>query len=297
MGHNVSSTKNSVQIISQPNVDASNVNNVNINKWKEKESRKNVFKSYLQRNVKSPDDRRICDISGCYVSKQSVIVVTDFTNKKLKKCNKKHAVICLDLPCSPTDLCDIADNTNEVVVCGEQMLCFVDISGKMKITRTINMSHKCHGIACHKNELYIVDDNTVYVYTLNDDVERTLFKHDSAATRFCHIKLNDKGSLIYISDEVSGVYTVHSSGNLVSVYYDDELKEAQGVCVLDNGHVLVSGFQSDNVIEVDENGGKKIQTVIQDDGLITDPKCLYFNRQTNELYVGQWNDMISIFKL
>ncbi|KAL4225439.1 hypothetical protein ACF0H5_016129 [Mactra antiquata] len=298
MGHNVSSSKQSSGVIQGNNVENSS-NTITGNNNANHKVNGNIvdgFKQVSRRNVKIPDDKRMCDITSCHVLKDSSILVTDYSNRKLKKCNKNDSVLSIDLPCGPNDSCCLGNN-NDVIVCGDNMLCYINTAGKMKITRTVSTDHKCNGITCHNDRVYIVDDTKLYEYSLTGVKGRTVYQNEPSSTKFCHVKVDTSGSVFYISDEMSGLYVVNTSGDLASTYFDQTLSEAQGVCVMDTGDVLVSGFQSDNVIEVDKTGTKKIRTLIQDAGYISDPKCLYFHEQTRDLYVGQWNDYLSIFKL
>lgn len=308
MGHNVSSN----QIVSQPrntdfvdipdtkqsnNVIAGSNNSVPSKSGSSNETYSNLagVVRITEYDVKMEHDLRICNVTGCGFLDDGSLILTDYTNKRLKKITNQRKVSFVDLPDQPSDMCHLGNGTNKVVACGGQTLHFVSIKGNMKVTRSVNLVHNCNGITYQDNHIYVVDDTSVYRYTIAGEKGLTLYKDKSAKVRFCHICAN--GKVLYITDEYSGLVTIDTTGKVLAKFTDPELTEAQGVCVDSEDNVLVSGFESDTVIKVDSSGRKKLGTVIRDSGDISDPKCLCFVKERLQLYVGQWNDKLTVFQM
>lgn len=246
-------------------------------------------------DVKLEHDLRICNVTGCGWLADGSVLLTDYTNKRLKKITNKRHVSFVDLPDQPSDMCHLGNGTNKAVACGGNTLYFVSTKGDMKLSRYVSLDHSCNGITYQENHIYVVDDTTVFRYTIAGENGLALYTDPSAKVRFCHICAN--GNVLYITDEYSGLITLDTTGKVLAKFTDPELTEAQGVCVDCEGNVLVSGFESDTVIKVDSSGRKKLGTVIRDSGDISDPKCLCFVKERLQLYVGQWNDKLTVFQM
>lgn len=246
-------------------------------------------------NVKVKEDDRMCNITGCCCLPDGGVILTDYTNKRLKRINKKQ-VSFIDLKDHPTDVCYLGKTENKVVVCGGQTIYFVNImKGNMKLCRSVTLDHVCSGITADNDNLYILDDTSVLRYTISG--EKTDLVYNSPNSKFYHVAVSGNGSKLYVTDENTGLTTIDRSGKLLGIIMDNDLRGAQGVCVGNDGNVLVCGFESDTVIKIDGNGKQRIGTVIQDNGDLSDPKSLCVDNQNSKLYVGQWNDKLTVFKI
>ena len=294
MGHNVSSNKVVVKPKSAEFVEVKQTDNViNITN----NSSVKTFEKCKELNVKVVDDSRICDITGCCILADGSLVLSDFTNKRLKKLSPRGHITFIDLPDHPLDVCCLGKSDNKVVVCAGNSLYFVNIKGNMKVARSVTLSHKCNGITYHDDMLYVIDDSSIMMYTSNGGKKGLVHTGNTSSSAFCHITTDGNGTKLYVADERSGLLTFDFSGATLATLTDRELKEAQGLCVDSEGNVFVCGFESDTVIKVDKYGKTKLRTVIQDGGDISDPKCLCIDNHASKLFVGQWNDKLTVFDI
>jgi len=75
------------------------------------------------------------------------------------------------------------------------------------------------------------------------------------------------------------------------------LKYAWDVCILDNGHVLVGGAQSNNVLQFDGDGRKVGELLKEEDG-VKKPKSLCYDANRSRLVViMDETDTIKVFDL
>lgn len=286
MGHNVSSNK----VIVRPPKNGPD-------KGAETVSTSGDFNGNTREyNVKLHEDTRICDVTGCCVLTDDNLLLTDYTNKRLKKINVKSGKVShIDLPNNPTDVCYISDEDNTAVVCGMRTLYFVHVKGQMRLLRDVSLDHECNGIAYGNNQLFIVDNTTLFLYTTKGNKKQSLYTDTTETSKFCHLAVSWDGTKVYVTDERAGILVCDSNGKLISKITDPDLREPQGICLDASGNVFVSGFESDTVIKVNSTGTKKIETVIRDTGEISDPKCLCIDKLN--LYIGQWNDKLTMFQL
>lgn len=299
MGHNVSSNKIVVsQAKDSDSVAGKRAGNGNIGallREQRIDSTVPCFTRIGECNVKVKEDDRMCNITGCCVLPDGCFILTDYSNKRLKRVNKKQ-VSFIDINDHPTDVCYLGKSENKAVVCGGQTIYFVNImKGSMKLSRSVSLDHVCSGITSHGDNLYIIDDTSVLRYTISG--ERTDLVYNSPNSKFNHVAVSANGTMLYITDENSGLTTIDRSGKLLGIIMHNDLRGAQGVCVGHDGNVLVCGFESDTVIKVDGSGKKRLGTVIQDNGDLSDPKSLCVDNQNSKLYVGQWNDKLTVFKI
>ncbi|XP_045181235.2 uncharacterized protein LOC123540347 [Mercenaria mercenaria] len=182
-------------------------------------SDKDRYKSIIRVN----GERYRCVVEGCCLLPSGEILLADSGNDRLKKLDARYQVISVcDMPAYPNDVCYIGNNT-AVVALTSNKLQFVDIMGGITLTKFVNTDHSCMGLAYRNNQLYVVGDSSVYIYSKDGKKESILYTHQSRYTSFQNIALSDDGSLIYISNIKNELVTINSSGKHLYTFTDSEL--------------------------------------------------------------------------
>lgn len=81
--------------------------------------------------------------------------------------------------------------------------------------------------------------------------------------------------------------TLTIQGQILNVFKNPELQRPYGVHVMPVGHVLICGWSSHSVKQVDCEGRKKLATLAtRKDGMLL-PLSVFYKRNTNAILIGQ----------
>ncbi|KAH3799960.1 hypothetical protein DPMN_153584 [Dreissena polymorpha] len=107
------------------------------------------------------------------------------------------------------------------------------------------------------------------------------------------------GDRIYvIKHGYEKVITMATDGTLISTFMDPELQEPMGVHVTPSGQVLVCGYSSNTVIQVDCEGRKKLATLVPSKDGVLNPVSVCYNTKTDQIIVGlSDNSIIKVMEL
>ncbi|XP_052781939.1 uncharacterized protein LOC128218327 [Mya arenaria] len=267
--------------------------------------RDHVFgiKGYKEYNVKMSSDKDKCDILGICELPGGEIVITDFTNMKVKLLDQEYRVVdhC-DVPKYPFDVCHIG--WNEVVVCvnnndGICELHFINIAkGKLVTTRKLSLSHRCYGAAQHGNNLYISSNTALYVYTMTGKLVKKLYEDKSGDNTVMRIAICNDGKTIYITNFSNNqLITLDNNGNKLATFTDPDLVAPDGVHSTTAGHVFVCCFNSNTVLQVDQDGKTKLATQARKQDGVHHPQVLFFSSRTSSLVVAGEKDTLLVLNV
>ncbi|XP_045181032.2 E3 ubiquitin-protein ligase TRIM33-like [Mercenaria mercenaria] len=112
-------------------------------------------------NIKLPNDTNKCYIFGSCLTETGMLLLTDNNNKKMKRTYVTNifAIDQWEFPVYPHFVC--ATNEQEAAVTFyNNTIQFVSLGNQMTQTRQLTMGHRCFGIACKEDKLYITDDSS-----------------------------------------------------------------------------------------------------------------------------------------
>ncbi|KAH3720674.1 hypothetical protein DPMN_063578 [Dreissena polymorpha] len=70
-----------------------------------------------------------------------------------------------------------------------------------------------------------------------------------------------------------------------------------GLHVTDSGQVLVCGYSSHTVVQVDRDGRQILAEVVTENNCVFRPISVYYSKHTRSIIVGMWyNNDIIVFK-
>ncbi|XP_052235319.1 uncharacterized protein LOC127847445 [Dreissena polymorpha] len=219
------------------------------------------------------------------------VIVTDYHNKKVKLLNQQYNVSSYcDVSGMPWDICQIT--SSEVAVTLNKDVQFISINnGNLVSGRKISLQHAVYGIAHHNGVLYITSGTALYHYNMTGTLVKKLFEEAGGSSTVLHCAVSPDGDKIYVTNyRQHKLLTLATDGTLISTFMDPELQNPRGVHVTPAGQVLVCGRISENVIQVDREGKKKLATLAsQSDGL-SKPFSVCYNTNTHQLIVGLYNN-------
>ncbi|KAL4218534.1 hypothetical protein ACF0H5_023268 [Mactra antiquata] len=244
-----------------------------------------------------------CHSPGCCLTKDNKLIVTDCSNKKLKRIN-------LDTM-SVEDYCKLDDNPNAICCTDVKEVAvtyyspgriqFVSIQHKMSPTRQIKLPHTCYGITSKNDKLYVTDNgSSLYVYNMTGTLLNTITSNNSGTSLFSrsrHITFNENGDKMFVGDGNKGLVCFDGAGNYLSTSSDNDLQGADGVCVDGYGNVFVVGCNSHNVVQYNEDG-KKIGVIVQQQDGLCNPISVCFHQELNRLFVTMAsNNVVKMYEL
>jgi len=170
-------------------------------------------------NVKIGEDVETCDIPGSCLLPDGTMVVTDWSNKRLKRLDASYRVTdhC-DLPEEPWGVACTAPGEIAVTMTDLKKVQFVSTGASMSLTTSFSTSEYCRGVCYSKGELFVSCANLskegtgyVAVYDLNGTQLRTVKTDPSGQNIFSvphHISIISDGSRVYVADQNAGIVTL-----------------------------------------------------------------------------------------
>ncbi|XP_052781505.1 uncharacterized protein LOC128218033 [Mya arenaria] len=250
--------------------------------------------------VKKKKDKQNCSIEGIFELPSGKVVIADYNNDKVKLLNKQFEVIgYCHLP-APQHLCHITDNDIAVAVSEfntNEVHLLTVTKGKIKAMRKFTTDHLCCTIAHHQGQLYVGSNNALYLYTMDGSLIKTIYEDNTSMHTVYKCVVSPDGERIFVTHfTASRLLTLDTSGQVLSTVEDPDLQSPSGLCVSPSGHVFVCGFESNALVQVDQEG-RKVSTVARlADGVLY-PRSVWFKEQNSTLIVGNLGDNIHVVKL
>ncbi|XP_052239135.1 uncharacterized protein LOC127850275 isoform X2 [Dreissena polymorpha] len=215
------------------------------------------------------------------------VIVADYHNRKVQLLDQNYKVSSYcDVSDAPCDICIITPS--EVAVPVNKDVHFISVSnGQLVKGRKFSLQHHAGGIAHHQGVLYITSGTALYSYTMTGSLVKKLFEDTTYSYTVYRCALSLAGDRIYVTNNTQHkLLTLATEGTLISTFTDPELQGPQAVCVTPSGQVLVCGYNSHTVIQVDSEGKQKLATLSsQKDGL-SRPSSVCYNTNTRQIIVG-----------
>lgn len=189
------------------------------------------------------------------------------------KCDNHYSAISeiqIENDLSRVDSCYNSHN-DFLVVCGHNdkgyKLFFVDVNDKMSLNKSVSIPQKCRSLTCHSDKLYLIDEDSVYIYSIDGEFIETLYKEENVSDEFFVIAVSNDSSLIYILNSVPELITINSSGNNLFKFNIPEMDRLsywftnRCMCVNDQGNVFILAEKGSRrtltqIIQISPNGQK-----------------------------------------
>ncbi|XP_052768811.1 uncharacterized protein LOC128209039 isoform X1 [Mya arenaria] len=251
-------------------------------------------------NIKHKTDKSDCGIAEL---PNEEILLVDITNSKVKTLNRKYKMTThIDLPQNPHDICHISgkglavsvnspDNRHEVYF-------LVVKASKIKMNRKFSVDHYCYSIRHHQGKLYVASATALYLYTTSGQLEKKIYEDPSSGCTVKRFALAGDGRKIYIAaSDHHKLITIDNKGNILSTLQDQDIKSPVGVYVNEDGHVFVCSYRSCTVIQVDQEGRKKLATLVREEDGMNYPQAVCYGTRMRRLIVGGEQDDVLVAHL
>jgi hypothetical protein len=233
-------------------------------------------------------------ISMCMLPNGEVLLA-DRMNKRLKKLNSSYKVISYcDVTKHPLSVCYIGNDT--AVASLKDAIQYVNVSGNITRRQLVKLDHKCYGLACHGDILYVNSGDTIYKYD-KDKCEQKYVLFQSNEYLLIHYKstnaiaISDNGERVYTMSDI-GLTTIDAEGNHIFSSHNSGILYT---CIAGEGIVLVLD-KTRSLHQLDYNG--KIHQTVRLNSIPFQTTLMYsmcFDRERCRLIVGD-GDMIYVNK-
>lgn len=255
-----------------------------------------------QYDVRLNVDRNTCAIVGCCKFSNELLLLADCDNKKLKLLNDLYQVIHhYETKGSPYHMCHLGGKQVAVSVdedYSDRVYIVEVVRNRLVLNRKFGLNHTACGLAYSDGKLLVGSDTAIYVYTTNGKFVQKIFEDRSGASTVWRFAVGDQTRKLYVPN-VSGnqLHILDNYGNKLTTFKEAGMKSPEAVAVAVNGNVFVCGGVSNNVIQLDRDGKKKLSKVVDAKDGVVSPRSLWFHNKSAELIIGQWNDSIVVFQL
>ncbi|KAH3749878.1 hypothetical protein DPMN_184393 [Dreissena polymorpha] len=233
-------------------------------------------------------------------------LVLDFIHNDVKLIDNKYQLLSnCEVPQYSYDMCLIS--SSEVIVTtnetgnddglhGLQMI-YVRINRLEKGWR-LQLPHRCVGIAHHDEHLYVTSGIALFKYTLTGKLIKKLYEDTTRSDTVYKCAVNLMGDKIYVINmDNDTLLTLAIDGTVIYTFSDIDLKCLMGVHMTAGGQVLLCGYGSNTIIQVDSEGKKKLATLANENDGVKDTCSVFYSCSTNSVLVGVENKDIIVFKV
>ncbi|XP_053392468.1 uncharacterized protein LOC128555089 [Mercenaria mercenaria] len=187
-----------------------------------------------------------------------------------------------------------------VTIYDRQTIQFVKYNAKvMTLRKSFIVGVPCKGICCKDGYLYVACGGGGY-----DNDAGHIRKYDMKGNVICMFDTDDTGrriftsprkmtfdsstNNIYIADRDNGMIVLDRNGKITSHMYDSFLKNAVGISLSSRNAIFVSGYESNNIQQYDENY-RFVGTILNFTDEIWSPLCILVDESKKQLFVSLEN--------
>ncbi|XP_052259099.1 uncharacterized protein LOC127863578 isoform X3 [Dreissena polymorpha] len=260
---------------------------------------------HYEHNVRIASDSDSCVNTGICVLPDGQVLVADWSNKTVKLLNQQYQVVShCSVTAEPREMCQITPS--EVAVAVDKWgntheAQFITVAqSQLVLGRKLQLQHRCKGIAHHHGDLFICSDTALYKYSLSGKLVCRLYEDVSGADTVWKCAVSPTGDKLYISSPFHHkLLTLARDGTVLATFTDPALERPYGLHVTPAGHVLVCGWRSHTIVQVDYEGRRKLATLStrERDG-VWYPESVCYSSTTSTIIVGQWGgNNILVFRV
>ncbi|KAH3749961.1 hypothetical protein DPMN_184477 [Dreissena polymorpha] len=172
-------------------------------------------------------------------------------------------------------------------------------NNRLEEGRKLQLPQTCVGTAHHEGALYITSFTALYQYTLTGTLVKKLYEDTTGSNTVYKCAVNLMGDKIYVTNMVKHtLLTLGMDGTVISTFSDIDLKVQRGVYVTADRTLLVCGYGSNNIIQVDSEGKKKLVTLATEKDGVKKPCSVTYSCITDSVIVGfESTDNVMVFNV
>ncbi|KAH3897631.1 hypothetical protein DPMN_021824 [Dreissena polymorpha] len=242
-------------------------------------------------NVKMPSDSHTCWIAAICALKDGQVLVADQQNYKVKLLNRQYQVVShWDVVARPRDMCLITPSEVAVAVddrVNTHEVQFITVNqSQLTPGRKFQLQHCCYVIAHLMGDLFITSGTALFKYSPSGKQVCRLYETIDDAVSRCAV--SPTGDKLYIANySQHKLLTLAMDGTLLTTLTDPKLEGPLGLHVTPAGQVLVCGYLSSTILQVDWEGKSKLATLATQEDGVRYPRSVCYSSTTSSIIVGQ----------
>lgn len=258
------------------------------------------------------DNLDVSDVTGSCVMEDGRVVLADMNNESLKLIRNNQLVTQSKLSSEPWDVCAISAEQVIVSLPHEKKLQFLSIGPTIHPLKKIGhvasvKSSQYYGVAYHNNHLYVTcpKDEPPCIKIL--DMQGTELQQitgtnedESLFTDPRYISVGIDGKKIFVSDSGNNAVILleqKKDGMENSVYEVPEGVTPGGISVQAEGDVYVSGYKSNSILRLSQEGEYQMDFIGSEGGLLQ-PQSICHSALNRQLIVTmQKTNLVKVFQL
>ncbi|XP_052229320.1 uncharacterized protein LOC127843661 isoform X2 [Dreissena polymorpha] len=254
----------------------------------------------FNRNVSIRSDSQTSGISGMCVLPDGLILIADSVTKTVRLLNQQYEVVShCDVISCPGVICQITPSKAAVALIGHTVwVQFITVTERQIVpSRTFQLEHTCTGIAHHQGDLFISSGFELYKYALSGRQMCRLYE-DPLGELTDKCAVSPSGDKLYIiSCSKNTLLTLARDGNTLAKYTDQELLHPLDLHVTPAGQVLVCGWRSQTILQVDCKGERKLATFAQNVWDAWGPQAVCYSSTASCIIVAQGVFNILVYRV
>ncbi|XP_060606743.1 uncharacterized protein LOC132759002 [Ruditapes philippinarum] len=237
-------------------------------------------------------------VFGCAVLNTNKLVLADYTNHKVKLISIENRLVKDEkaLDSAPCDIAVMSQEQFAVTMPVNKEIVVMTTDDKLSCVRSIKVDRPCYGIDFNQDRLYVacLYPPSVIVLNTQGDILNDIPLNVLSNYFFPYIAVGKDSKLLYINDRGNNsVVSVSLQGDVIATYTHTDLREPQGMLMLDDGSLLVCCFSNGTIHKVngDLKQGKIMYKGEDEDRL----QSICYSSRYAEIYVGCIGDQLKVF--
>ncbi|XP_060600549.1 uncharacterized protein LOC132753985 [Ruditapes philippinarum] len=236
------------------------------------------------------------------ICKDRCIIMTDYTNKCIKKMNDSFQIISsLNVTDNPVGICQIDSSLLAVTLINDMAVQFISQKEPMKLQQSFKVGNRCRGIAYNDKMLYVccggIEDHEgvghLEVYSLSGALLTSYYGEIELPTR---VAISSSAAEIFVIDGYKGILHIDKNQRFIPV--DNKASKSTGcICKINKSQFCVAFCNSHNILLMARDGKVQVELLRRKDGIIN-PIGLCFDNKTSRLLVSCFeSDNIMVYTL
>ncbi|XP_060557695.1 uncharacterized protein LOC132718083 [Ruditapes philippinarum] len=250
-------------------------------------------------------DPENCEVTGICTMDDGSFVIADYTHSKLKRLNDKYTVTdFVEVGGRPYSVCRVGQNEVATYIKGKCQIQLFSLGKAMQMSSAINLGNFSFPVGvCYDttfDAIMLCDSDKISIYSKSGNLIKIYEKNkngDQLFTGTRQVAMNTNNQIMVVSnDNGNNVKALARDGEEVWTFTDPGLQRPWGVCILPGDIILVSGFSSYNVLQVNMKG-EKISELLGASEQLKGPFALAFDKKSSRLLVGCSSNEVNVYTL